>query len=173
MRVMKFGEGCLKNSNDFQKVAQIIKSKKDNLVVVVSAIYGVTNLLEQAMKMAFVSEIEIDKTIEKIRQVHLAISDEILNCELKNWVKSEIDFKIEKLKKNLYGICWTSEVTDSIRAMIFSYGERFSTYLLAGVLKNEGRRILLFDKKKETYEDLIKNEILIDLSGNHSLPFDY
>lgn len=138
MRVMKFGGGCLKNSNDFKQVAQIIKNKKDNLVVVVSAVYGVTNLLYQAMKKAFVSEIEIDKTIEKIRQIHLTIADEILNDELKDWVKAEIDLRIEKLRKNLYGICWTSEVTDSLRAMILSYGERFSTYLLAAVLKNEG-----------------------------------
>ena len=44
MKVMKFGGGCLKNGEHFVIVSEIIKSEKSKIVVVVSAVSGITNL---------------------------------------------------------------------------------------------------------------------------------
>ncbi|MGQ9618976.1 MAG: aspartate kinase [Candidatus Aminicenantia bacterium] len=139
MKVMKFGGGCLKNVDDFLNVSKIIKSEKENIAVVVSAVYGITDLLEDSARKALISEKEIDEDIQKIRKCHLKICDEgIKNENIRKMIKSEIDLKIQKLRKNLYGICYTSELTESLRANILSYGERFSTFLLSGILQDNG-----------------------------------
>lgn len=178
MKVMKFGGGCLKNGKDFLDVAGIIKNEKNGLIVVVSAVYGITDYLIEAMQKALVSEKEIERIVEKIKEIHFTICEEILKKETKIWVKTEIESRIEKLRKNLYGICYIHEITDSLRAMILSYGERFSTFLLAGVLRNEGIDAEPFESDKigivtdESYDNATANLPLVEKNLKSSLlPF--
>lgn len=178
MKVMKFGGGCLKNGKDFLDVAGIIKNEKNGLIVVVSAVYGITDYLIEAMQKALFSEKEIERIVEKIKEIHFTICEEILKKETKIWVKTEIESRIEKLRKNLYGICYTHEITDSLRAMILSYGERFSTFLLAGVLRSEGIDAEPFESDKigivtdESYDNATANLPLVEKNLKSSLlPF--
>lgn len=178
MKVMKFGGGCLKNGKDFLDVAGIIKNEKNGLIVVVSAVYGITDYLIEAMQKALVSEKEIERIVEKIKEIHFTICEEILKKETKIWVRTEIESRIEKLRKNLYGICYTHEITDSLRAMILSYGERFSTFLLAGVLRSEGIDAEPFESDKigivtdESYDNATANLPLVEKNLKSSLlPF--
>ncbi len=139
MKVMKFGGGCLKEEKDFINISRIIKSEKNKIVIVVSAVYGITDLIMEAMKKALISEREIDRIVERIKEIHFDICDKgIHGDEIKIWIRREIGSRIEKLRKNLYGICYTYEITDSLRALILSYGERLSVFLFAGFLRNEG-----------------------------------
>ncbi len=139
MKVMKFGGGCLKKEEDFINISRIIKSEKNKIVIVVSAIYGMTDLIIEAIKKALISEREIDKIVERIKEVHFEICEKgIFNEEIKIWLRREIGSRVEKLRKNLYGICYTYEISDSLRALILSYGERFSAFLLAAFLRSEG-----------------------------------
>ncbi len=164
MKVMKFGGGCLRDENDFLNVARIIKSEKERLIIVVSAVYGITDLLIEAMRKALISEREIDKIVEKIKDFHFGICERgIIENKIKIMIRKEIGSRIEKLRKNLYGICYTSEITDSVRAMILSYGERFSTFLLAGILESEGISAEAFESDKigmitdESYDNASAN----------------
>lgn len=139
MKVMKFGGGCLKDKSDFLNVCKIVKGEKNNLIVVVSAVYGITDLILEGIKKALISEREIDEIVKRIEKVHFEISENCIpQVEIREWVCKEIGIRIEKLRKNLYGICFTNEITDSVRATILSYGERFSVFLLAGILKSCG-----------------------------------
>jgi len=164
MKVMKFGGGCLRDEKDFLTISQIVKPEKERLIIVVSAIYGLTDLLIEAMKRALISEREIDEIVEKIKNVHFEICEKgIIKNEIKVVVRKEIGSRIEKLRRNLYGICYTSEITDSVRARILSYGERFSAFLLAGFLKNEGIPAEAFESDKigivtdESYDNASAN----------------
>lgn len=164
MKVMKFGGGCLRDERDFLKVAKIIKSEKERLTVVVSAVYGITDLLIEAMEKALISEKEIDKIVEKIKDVHFGIIERgIIKNKSRAMLRKEIASRIGNLKRNLYGICYTSEITDSVRAMILSYGERLSTFLLSGILNSEGILAEAFESDKigivtdESYDNASAN----------------
>ena len=53
VKVMKFGGGCLRNPESFKTVASIVKNEKTKPVVLVaSAIYGVTDKLEESERKA-------------------------------------------------------------------------------------------------------------------------
>lgn len=177
MKVMKFGGGCLRDESDFLNIAKIIESEKERLIVIVSAVYGITDLLIEAMKKALISEREIDKITEKIKEVHFGILDRgIIKNEIKVGLRKEIGSRIENLRRNLYGICYTSEITDSVRAMILSYGERFSTFLLSGILKSEGISTEAFESDKigivtdESYDNASANLQKVERNLRASLP---
>lgn len=164
MKAMKFGGGCLRDERDFLKVAKIIKSEKESLTVVVSAVYGITDLLIEAMEKALISEKEIDKIVEKIKDVHFGIIERgIIKNKSRAMLRKEIGSRIGNLKRNLYGICYTSEITDSVRAMILSYGERLSTFLLSGILNSERILAEAFESDKigivtdESYDNASAN----------------
>ncbi len=149
MKVMKFGGGCLKNSEDFLNVCKIIKSEKERLAVVLSAVFGVTDLLNEAIHNALISEKKINETVGRVQKIHFQICKEsIKNEETRKRVQREIEQRVERLRKNLYGVSFTSEITDSLKAMILSYGERLSAFLLAGVLNDQGIPSRAFESDK-------------------------
>lgn len=142
MKVMKFGGGCLKNYEHLLKTAEIIKAEEDFPVVIVSAISGITNRLEKGIQMARESgkralEI-IPEIIKDIRDKHQYICEaSIKNDDIKHRTMDDIESRLKKLERLFYGISCTEEVTKSLKALILSYGERFSALVLSGVLKSQ------------------------------------
>lgn len=140
MKVMKFGGGCLKNSKHFLIVAEIIKTEKDSVVVIVSAMSGVTNLLEDGIQMSMESEKNVPEIIKTIRDKHKDIAEALIqNDDIRHRTLEEIEVRLKKLEKLLFGITYTGEITDSVKANILSYGERLSAIMLSGVLKILGK----------------------------------
>ncbi len=137
MKVMKFGGGCLKNGGDFLKVAAIVAARKDSPVIVVSAVHGVTDLLEAGIHEAMKSEQSLLNLIEFLRKKHRNIIDETITADgLRLSVSAEIEERLGRVERLLFAVACTKEVTDSVRAQILSYGERMSALLLAAVLQD-------------------------------------
>ncbi len=159
MKVMKFGGGCLKNSNNLLKVAEIIKAEKDRVAVVVSALSGITDLLEKGITMSLQSsEIVID-IINTLGNIHNDIAEASLQEDkIKLEMRKDINNRLNKLKKIFYGVSYTEEVTEKVRALILSYGERLASLLLSNVLNSMGRDAVALEADKiglttdESYE---------------------
>jgi len=142
MKVMKFGGGCLKNYEHLLKTAEIIKAEEDFPVVIVSAISGITNLLEKGIQKAResgkrTSEV-IPEIIKDIRDKHQYICEaSIKNDDIKHRTMDEIESRLKRLERLFYGISYTEEVTKSLKALILSYGERLSALVLPGGYESE------------------------------------
>ena len=146
MKVMKFGGGCLSKPEDFFRVAEIIKLEKDKTAIVVSAISGITNILVDAVQQAMQSEKKVTGIITLLNKRHEAIVHKaIKNKEIKQEVLTELEKRLKKLERLLYGIAYTEDVTNSLRAMIYSYGERLCAVMLAGVLRSENIKAVALD----------------------------
>ncbi len=143
---MKFGGGCLCSVSDFLKVVEIVKNEKDDCVLVVSAVNGITNELLNGIEFAQKSESNIEPIIQNIRKKHREFADEIItNDIIRQEVIDTLDIKIVKLERLLYGIAFTEEVTDSVKMHILSFGERLAAILLAGVLNDKNHVALAFE----------------------------
>lgn len=160
MKVMKFGGGCLKDGEHFLKVAEIISLAKEKTVVVISAISGITNLLVESIHLAMQSEKNVPDFIKNIRNKHKQIIDKAIKDDgLRQMLRRDIEARIKRLERLLYGIASTEEVTESLRAHILSYGERLSTIILSGVLKNKNKDAIAMDADRigmitdESYEN--------------------
>lgn len=143
---MKFGGGCLKYPKDIINVYNILTKEQEPNVLVVSALYGVTNLLLKGIENALLSENSISNTISELLKTHKYYIDELLtNSQLKDEVTLNLVDKLKKVERLLYGVSYTEEVSDSVRAIILSYGERLSVYLLSSVLNSYDLRTVALE----------------------------
>jgi aspartate kinase len=137
--VMKFGGGCLKNDKYIRKAAEIIISRAEKPAVVVSAIYGVTDLLLEGILKAKKNGRAIPRVVSALKNVHLKIIHEtVLGRDIRKGAVCEIEKKTAKVEKLLRGISLTGEDPPSVRAHVLSYGERFAALVLAAVLCDRG-----------------------------------
>ncbi|MFW9787341.1 MAG: aspartate kinase [Candidatus Thorarchaeota archaeon] len=138
MKVMKFGGGCLRSPESFQKVISIVqKEQTERIVLVVSAIYGVTNKLEEASQIALQSEERIQDVVAEIREFHQDIVvNSIENSRHQEEVLSKLEVKLQKLERLLFGVAYTGEISKTVRILILSQGERLSSVILEAVLNN-------------------------------------
>jgi len=148
MKVMKFGGGCFKDIDHFRRVVEIIK-KENQAVVVVSALAGVTDLLIDGIKKALESEKTVPGIISSIRDKHTEIIRPLIQNPIfrENTLK-EIEVKMTRLERVLFGISYTGEITESTRARFISYGERLAAITLAGILNSSGKEALALEADK-------------------------
>lgn len=140
MKIMKFGGSCLKDSDHFLRAAKIIRCEKKPVVVVVSAILGVTDMILKALQEVFDSEVKILPFIEDLEDRHQRIVQETIEKKaIKQKVLASIEERLGKLERLLYGVAYIKDITDSVKALILSYGERFCGQILSGVIRDKGR----------------------------------
>ncbi len=132
--VIKFGGSNLKCTSDVLRIVQVIRLYKAP-VIVVSALYGLTNQLEQsihdARKDSSIAS-KLQKELElRIREIlELSISDP--HAVRQAFKKFEILFN--RLSIHLQRLCQNDAISPSFNAHILSFGERLSSLLLCEVL---------------------------------------
>jgi len=137
--VVKFGGSNLKCKEDIGRIVQVIKNYQQPIVIVVSAFYGVTNYLIEALEKA-----RHDKNVAKITTSYLLnLKNETLelyiqNDELKRKILSEISVLLDELEKYLHGIALTGDASPALEDHVLAFGERISAVFLNGILKSEG-----------------------------------
>ena len=149
MKVMKFGGSCLKNREYLLRAVEIIKSQKESVVIVVSAFNGITNKLLDGINLSICDEKNIPDFIAILKSRHRFFFDPIIQEKsIHSRIKAMVDALIQKIEKLLYGISYTQEVTESVKSLVLSYGERMSAVILAGILQSAGKdAVALFAEK--------------------------
>ncbi len=140
MRVMKFGGGCLRTSESFTNISSIIRKEPQRpIAVVVSALFGVTNKLELAAQTALESEEQIPGVVNEIREFHENIVKSVIeDKEILLKTLDDFEGKFQKLERLLYGVAYTGEISDAVKVLIMSQGERLSSLILAAALNDRG-----------------------------------
>jgi aspartate kinase len=136
---MKFGGTSLEDSQAFQRVAQIIGSNlSTNVVVVVSAMSGVTDALISSFERAAKGEIfEALRTLEHHFERHLKVAGtfDAVACER---MKASIDASRGEIVQLLDQVSVTRVPTAKGQDAMASQGERLSASLLTIVLEQYG-----------------------------------
>jgi aspartate kinase len=142
MIVMKFGGTSVGSAKRINDVADIVKAaKKDHdVVIVVSAVTGITNLLLKAAESAANrSQPQLEKHLEKIRSSHYKIISDLSLPETdKKELLKHIDNAILHLESLLYSIYELAELTKRSKDLITSFGERMSIQLVAFAIEKKG-----------------------------------
>jgi aspartate kinase len=141
--VMKFGGTSVASGENIRRIANLIASQthKGNMIVaVVSALDGVTEkLLEAAEKAEKRDKNFIHSFKQELLNRHLKVAGEALK---KTSVRKEIQkittATMDELEKVLTGIIYVGELTPRSRDYILSFGERLSTPIVYGALKDIG-----------------------------------
>lgn len=142
---MKFGGTSVADGSKIKNVASLIKrfyDEKNEVIIVVSALSGVTDQLEKIARKA--SEdggiTDVKAFIEYFRDRHYAVVQEaVAEGEIKVVIE-ELDARLNDLENALISICHLRELTARSHDYLSSFGERLSAPILSASLKSMNLR---------------------------------
>jgi bifunctional aspartokinase / homoserine dehydrogenase 1 len=142
LRIMKFGGTSVGDASCIRKVVDIIQSAsgESDVVVVVSAMGGVTNRLLDAATQAEAGARNLVTTIfEELRTQHeAAINALIYSPAERNRIASKMQEVFQEGNRLCEGTILLRELTPRVRDSISSLGERLSAPLVAAALAEHG-----------------------------------
>ncbi|MBO4552617.1 MAG: aspartate kinase [Candidatus Methanomethylophilaceae archaeon] len=131
--VMKFGGTSVGSVEALRRVAKIIANEQGQKVVVVSAMSGITNFLVSAVED---SKKDLNDVISTFRDKHLNVANELFSGDLLDAFMKEFEVRFKEFKDVILDM---ERRNDPYYAdNVSSQGERFSSLLLAYVLKSMG-----------------------------------
>jgi aspartate kinase len=142
LRVMKFGGTSVGDAPCIRQVAEIIQenAREHELVIIVSAMGGVTNkLIEAGTHAGAKNLIQATQILEQLREQHTAAAAELIDSESeRNQISSTMKELFELCGAWCKNVASRGELTVRERDSISSLGERLSAPLVAAVLRARG-----------------------------------
>ena len=133
--VLKFGGSNLKKKDDILRIVDVIGKYDDDLVIVVSAFYGVTDMLVKALDEVKTDEKAIEKLTEALLNLKIETLEEVIDDPaVRDEIFTALLERIKQLKKYLQGVNFFGDIPSFVNDTILSYGERLSSLMLAGIL---------------------------------------
>ncbi|WP_213276986.1 bifunctional aspartate kinase/homoserine dehydrogenase I [Chryseobacterium indologenes] len=140
MKVLKFGGTSVAHSQNILLVEKIIKdeSLKNKIVVIVSALHGVTDQLIRAAELASVKDENYIQIVQNLEEKHISLVKDLFPItEQSSWL-SFVKKHFNDLEDLYNGIAVLGELTNRIKDKIASYGEFLSSKIIAARLQHEG-----------------------------------
>lgn len=125
--VVKFGGSNLKNAEDLFKILEVLRMYNENLIIVISAAYNVTNQLIDAV--AKIDRLDVDDFLSSLYQRYrsfLGRDDD------------QLKERVFQIRNVLLGAKLLGEVPEQIQDRIVSHGERCSSLMLTKFLQDHG-----------------------------------
>ncbi len=144
MKILKFGGSSIANQLCINNIIDIVKNES-KCVVVVSAISGVTNLLNNCMNKAKEGDLKFKLEIDEIFIKHLDIINLFISKKSEGELITFIKNELSKAEKLLKGISLVKEITPNIYSKIIVTGEILSSKLINEIFISEKLNSRLVD----------------------------
>ena len=142
MKVLKFGGtsvGSVKSILCLKKVVEK-ESRKEPVVVVVSALGGVTDQLITISKMALNGDEQYKNEFDKLVDRHHQMIDKIITEPKKREILFyTVDSLFDQLKSIYFGVYLVHDLSEKTQDAIVSYGERISSNIVATLIRGAKR----------------------------------
>jgi bifunctional aspartokinase / homoserine dehydrogenase 1 len=141
LSILKFGGTSVGDASCISRVAEIVRAntRVSSVLVVVSAMSGVTNKLVKAASEAAKGDTQVTGLFNELRQQHYAALKElILSPEERDRIACAIDVLLDEGQRLCQGTSLLRELTPRVNDAITSLGERLSVPLVAAALRQRG-----------------------------------
>jgi bifunctional aspartokinase / homoserine dehydrogenase 1 len=149
LRVMKFGGTSVGDAGCISRVAEIIRaaSRETGLLVVVSAMTGVTNRLLEAASVAAAGDSRgLASLLDDLRLQHQSTADILFKgVEAHKFLVYELNSLLSETQALCQPLLRTRELTPQLRDAISGFGERFCVLLVTAALTQHGVLCQPFD----------------------------
>jgi aspartokinase/homoserine dehydrogenase 1 len=150
MKVMKFGGTSVGSVSSILSVKKIVESVKEPVIVVVSALGGITDKLINTSKMASAGNPDYENEFREIVYRHVEIIKGMLPAgEAQTALQKRIGELLNELKDIFQGVYLIKDLSPKTSDTIVSYGERLSSIIMAEIIEGA----VWFDSR-----DFIKTE---------------
>ena len=145
MKVLKFGGTSVGSVNSILSVKKIVEAINEPVIVVVSALGGITDKLLNTSTMAAQGNLAYEKELSEIIARHLDVIEGVIEDR---WIRMEVQRQVMRLLDELSnifkGVYLINDLSPKTSDTIVSYGERLSSLIVSNVIKGAQ----LFDSRK-------------------------
>lgn len=138
MKILKFGGSSVANAKNITKVIQIISkslNETSGLIIVVSALGGVTDNLMKMASLASSRNDEYRKTLGLLVSQHNEAIEKLIDSNQRKSVLSAAEMKYAELNELLQGIYLLGELSPRALDRIMSFGEQLSAYIICEAMR--------------------------------------
>lgn len=134
MKVLKFGGTSVGSAENILKVKEIVEATGTDVIVVVSAMSGITDRLIATAHRAAEGDTTFETLFTEITDRHIATVNEVVPGQHTDDAKKGLDKLFTELKGLYNEVFKTKELTESKLNTIVSYGERMSSFFISFVI---------------------------------------
>ncbi len=164
MKVLKFGGTSVGSVNSILNVKKIVEAIEEPVVVVVSALGGITDKLIATSKMAAKGDVTYEKELSEIITRHLDVIEGVIpDNNIRKEVQQKVMDLLDELGNIFRGVFLINDLSEKTSDTIVSYGERLSSVIVSRVIRDAK----LFDSRKfiKTIHQFNKHIVDFDLTN--------
>ena len=137
MKVMKFGGTSVGSVDSILSVKRIVEAQQEPVIVVVSALGGITDQLIRTGKMAVEGDPLYQKSFWEIAQRHEDMINAVIeDGKVRRALLAIVHDLLEELLSIYQGVYLIHDLSPKTLAAIVSYGERISSRIVAALVKD-------------------------------------
>lgn len=137
MKVLKFGGTSVGSVNNILNVKKIVEAIEEPVVVIVSALGGITDKLLATSRMASVGDVAYEREFSEIITRHLDIIEGVLpDAGQRREVQEKVMPLLDELGNILRGVYLIKDLSAKTSDTIVSYGERLSSSIISYVIRD-------------------------------------
>lgn len=163
---MKFGGTSVGSVKSILNVKQIVESATEPVIVVVSALGGITDKLIKTSTMAAAGNANYESEYREIVRRHEEMIREVIPAgEARRSLEHQVNVLLNELKDIFQGIYLIKDLSPKTSDMIVSYGERLSSIIaaeLTGATWFDSREFIKTERKhsKSVLDTDLTNELV-------------
>ena len=152
MKVMKFGGTSVGSVESILRVKRIVEAQQEPVIVVVSALGGITDKLIQTSRMAAAGDAAYENEFREIVSRHVEMVKRVFaEFDAQMAVQRQVGELLNELKDIFQGIYLIKDLSQKTSDTIVSYGERLSSLIAAQLTGAQWFDSRLFIKTEKKY----------------------
>ncbi|MDR2914875.1 MAG: bifunctional aspartate kinase/homoserine dehydrogenase I [Tannerella sp.] len=136
MKVLKFGGTSVGSVNSILSVKKIVEAIDEPVIVVVSALGGITDKLIHMSKLASNGDNSYKKEFTEIVTRHKSVIEGVVPKSRQALVSKKVMETLDELENIYRGVFLIKDLSAKTSDTIVSYGERLSSIIVSNVIKN-------------------------------------
>jgi aspartokinase/homoserine dehydrogenase 1 len=136
MKVLKFGGTSVGSAESILNVKKIVESQSEPVIVVVSALGGITDKLIKTSQLAVEGDVSYQDSFKEIVTRHEDMVNTVIPAgKERDELMAVVHESLEELKSIYQGVFLIKDLSPKTSAAIVSYGERISTRIVATLIE--------------------------------------
>ena len=170
MHVLKFGGTSVATSESINKVLHAVKETSQNhkIIVVVSALGGITNLLQECALLSSNKDDRYLELISAIEQRHIELCNQLFDVKSRSQIITSVKLLLNELDDICRGVFLIQELSSRSLDHISSYGERLSSLIISSFFHYSGLDCKLVDSRECIKTDAHFGKAVVDFSATNT-----
>ncbi len=137
MKVLKFGGTSVGSVESILNVKKIVEAEREPVIVVVSALGGITDRLIRTSQLAVAGDLSYQTEFEEMADRHHRMIETVIPAgQKRDKLLEVVGALLDELKSIYQGVYLIRDLSPKTSAAIVSYGERLSSHIAAALVRD-------------------------------------